>query len=286
MTMKLVMTLLVRDAEELLKHNLEFHLRQGVDFFIITDNRSVDGTSAIIQEYVRAGLAERIWEAEDTFSQGRWVTRMARLAATAYGADWVINSDDDEFWSGRPATLREVLSRVPPEWEAVEVQRRNHPAVAGRDAGEFIEVMIYRERDSFNLFGEPLLPKVCHRAMADVKVEQGNHFVSRAGVPLAALKSAGALISHFPIRGYAAFERKIVNGGSAYARNTELGPETGATWRHLYELWKRGELLEWYERQRLAPEQVLEKLANGALVIDNSILRTLRPATKECLLAE
>ena len=93
--MKLVMTLLVRDSEALLRENLEFHLQQGVDHFIITDNRSTDGTSRIIEEYAAAGLAERIWEPEDTFSQGRWVTRMARRAAMA-GADWIINSDDDE----------------------------------------------------------------------------------------------------------------------------------------------------------------------------------------------
>ena len=85
--MKLIMTLLVRDAENLLGENLEFHIQQGVNFFIITDNLSVDGTSRIIEKYVAAGRAEKIWQPEDTFSQGRWVTRMARRAATVYGAD-------------------------------------------------------------------------------------------------------------------------------------------------------------------------------------------------------
>ena len=107
--MKLIMTLLVRDSEKLLRENLEFHLKQGVDYFIITDNRSVDRTSCIIEDYVAAGLAERIWEPDDTYSQGRWVTRMARRAAIAR-ADWVINSDDDEFWSASAGTLREVIA--------------------------------------------------------------------------------------------------------------------------------------------------------------------------------
>src|ERR1043165_6040485 len=109
--MKLVMTLLVRDSEALLRENLEFHLQQGVDHFIITDNRSTDGTSRIIEEYAAAGLSERIWEPEDTFSQGRWVTRMPRRAAMA-GADWIINSDDDEFWAAKAGTIREVLPDI------------------------------------------------------------------------------------------------------------------------------------------------------------------------------
>ena len=91
------MTLLVRDEEDILAANLDFHLSQGVDFFIITDNLSVDGTRGIIDSYVRRKLAVRLDEPTDDYSQARWVTRMARMAAVDYRADWVINNDADEF---------------------------------------------------------------------------------------------------------------------------------------------------------------------------------------------
>ena len=271
------MTLLVRDSAELLRDNLEFHLRQGVDFFIITDNCSVDGTATIIEEYVRAGLAEPIFEPEDTFSQARWVTRMARRAASTHGADWVINNDDDEFWLGRQGTLREELERVLPELNAVQVQRRNHPPLAVSGDGHFLQALIYRETASLNPLGKPLPPKVCHRGFADIDVAQGNHAVARAGAPLAATPTDRIVISHFPLREYAAFERKIALGGSAYARNTELGPGVGATWRWLYELLQRGDLREWYEQQLLTDVRVIEGLANGSLVVDDSVPRTLAP---------
>jgi len=273
--MKLVMTLLVRDAEELLRENLEFHISQGVDFFVITDNCSVDGSAGIIDEYVRAGVAERIWEPQDDFSQARWVTRMARRAATEHRADWIINSDDDEFWSGRSGNLAEELARIPAECEALAVERFNHPALAGKGATYFLASMIFRERRSRNIFGQALPPKLCHRAFADVEIAQGNHSGTRSGKPLATYPTAAIRISHFPVRDFAAFERKIVSGGAAYARNTTLDPSVGRSWRWLYEVWRRGELREWYDSQLLGPAQIAERLADGTLVIDDSVLRTL-----------
>jgi len=269
------MTLLVRDSEELLRSNLEFHLRQGVDFYIITDNGSVDGTAEIIDEYVRAGLAESIFEPEDTYSQGRWVTRMARRAASDHGADWVINNDDDEFWYGREGDLKQTLASAAGSVAAIEVQRGNHPPVVGVDGFRFLETMIYRERASLNPLGDPLPPKVCHRGFADIEVGQGNHAVARAGALLKPTPTDAITISHFPLRGYAAFERKIALGGAAYERNAHLPPEVGATWRRLHEILRSGELRAWYDRQVLKPEQVRRGLADGSLVVDDTVARTL-----------
>ena len=48
--MKLYLTLLVRDEADILTLNLEHHLAQGVDRFIVTDNRSIDETPLILEE--------------------------------------------------------------------------------------------------------------------------------------------------------------------------------------------------------------------------------------------
>src|SRR5204862_8006505 len=60
-------------------------------------------------------------------------------------------------------------------------------------------------------------------------------------------------ILHFPVRSYEQIERKIVLGGQAYARNRELPPEVGETWRRLYALYLEGGLPEWYAEQLPEP---------------------------------
>jgi hypothetical protein len=42
--MKLVLTLLVRDEEDVIATNIAYHLSRGVDHIIVSDNCSLDGT--------------------------------------------------------------------------------------------------------------------------------------------------------------------------------------------------------------------------------------------------
>ena len=109
--MTLVMTLLARDEIDVVDSWLAFHLNAGADLVIATDNRSEDGTTEVLEQYARSGQVHLIREPGEDLRQDEWVTRMARLAATEYGADWVINSDADEFWWPRGASLAGVLAR-------------------------------------------------------------------------------------------------------------------------------------------------------------------------------
>jgi hypothetical protein len=275
--MKLVMTLLVRDEEDVLAANLDYHLAQGVDQFIITDNLSVDGTRDIVESYVRRKLAVYLYEPNDDYSQFRWVTRMARMAAVDFGADWVINNDADEFWaSDAPgANLKSCLARVATTVQSLTVPRFNFIPMGAGDLGFFAERMTLLERESRNSEGMLLPPKVCHRALPDVEVGQGNHGVSRAGVPVPS-EPCALRILHYPMRSYRQFENKIARGGAAYARNTELSEEVGITWRNLYKIWQAGDLLNWYLQNVPSPEAVQRKLSSGELVHDETVLRALR----------
>jgi hypothetical protein len=276
---KVVITLLVRDEEDILSTNIEFHLARGVDFFVITDNLSADSTPDIIDEYVRAGVAQYLHEGSDDFSQYRWVTRMARMAALDHGADWVINSDADEFWLpvAGSGTIKEALADIGGDVPAFFANRSNFIPLGWERRINPVQEMIFKEQASNALSGEPLPPKVAHRAFPDIAVEQGNHGVWRNEKRLHSI--AGPLqIFHYPLRSYKQFENKIVKGGAAYEANTELGYQTGSSWRELYKLWQAGGLPSYFKEKILSPEEIEERLQTGALLIDETAADTLKGA--------
>lgn len=262
------MTLLVRDEEDVIAANLDFHLAQGVDFVIATDNLSVDRTPEILRTYENRGVLRYIHEPADDYNQTAWVTRMARLAAVEHGADWVINNDADEFWWPGHGTLRDVLAAVPAEVGVVRVQRHNFVPLEG--PGPFHARMIWREAISLNTLGQPIPPKVAHRAAPGVVVAQGNHSVEGVSPPV--VGAADIEILHFPMRSGAQFTNKIATGGAAYARNTTLPSHVGGTWRNLYsELRSNGDLEHHLIDAIHGPERLARRLAAGEIVQDRRL---------------
>ena len=140
--MKLVQTLVVRDEADIVDDQIAYHLNAGVDFVIASDHESADGTTEILERYARDGHLRRI-PVEGEMRDGPWRTHMARLAATEHGADWVINTDADEFWMPRGGTLKEVLASVP-ETHGVVFALSRHFVPRPDDGASFAERMTVR----------------------------------------------------------------------------------------------------------------------------------------------
>ena len=49
--MRLVETLVLRDEEDIIRAQIDYHLNAGVDFVIATDHESRDGTTEILESY-------------------------------------------------------------------------------------------------------------------------------------------------------------------------------------------------------------------------------------------
>jgi hypothetical protein len=266
--MKLVMTLLVRDEEDVLRANIEFHLAQGVDYFLVTDNKSEDGTPDIIREYEAAGVARYIHEADDNYNQAAWVTRMARMAATEHAADWIINNDADEFWWPRQGSLKECFAAIPDEYNIVVGQRHDFVPLA-EEQGCFYEDMVFRKKVSLNTIGKPLPPKVAHRGDPQVNVAQGNHWAELTAQEQILENILD--IFHFPIRRYSQFTNKIIKGGQAYERNTTQSAQAGDTWRKLYKEYQKNGLVDFYRKQSMSAKQLEQGLRHGDLITDRRL---------------
>jgi hypothetical protein len=264
------MTLLVRNEEEILEANLEYHLAQGVDFVIATDHGSTDATSEILHDYESQGVAHVVRVEGNEHHQSRRVTRMARLAAVEYDADWVINNDADEFWWPRVGTLKDLFSVIPDAYGQIVAERNNFLPCSLQDQGEFYDRLVLRERRSQNLIGEPLEPKVAHRARLDVVVAPGNHSVG--GCELVPVPGSELLeVLHYPMRDAAQFERKVLATGIGYETLPFRGQDVGRDQLKLIELQREGKLHEHFASYQLSPRQIAEGLDSQTLVIDRRL---------------
>src|SRR5262245_28810418 len=270
--MKLVMTLLARDEADILDAQIKFHLNAGVDFVIATDNRSQDGTAEILESYVKAGQLHLIREDGEYLRQADWITRMGRLAASDFGADWVIHSDADEFWWPRGDSLKDVLASIPSRYGVVRALLRHFVPRPG-DEPSFAERMTVRVstsapiNDPRSLFRPNL--KVIHRADPNVDVSIGaQRLIDSPLVPLRGWYPVEFF--HFPVRSLEQCERKY-----SYQ---QVAP--GKTPRPYYdrvrELIDAGRLQEVYDALVVDDAALDRGLENGSLVIDARLRDALR----------
>ena len=266
--MKLVETLVVRDEADIVDAQIAYHLNAGVDFVIATDHESKDGTTEILESYAREGCLHLIRERGEV-QESAWRTRMARLAATEFGADWVINTDADEFWMPRGGTLKDVLAAVPDPFGVVwAVSRQFVPRPD--DGALFAERMTVRLSPSAAI-NDPTSPyrpnaKAAHRADPDVAVIHGGHSARSRFPPLRSWHPADVL--HFPYRTMEQYERK--NARRAYGVHS-LGQYVRG-----FEGQERGRLEEVYEALVVDDSTLAKGVAAGCLVVDTRLRDALR----------
>ena len=271
--MKVVMTLLARDEADIVDAQIAYHLHAGVDFVIATDNRSQDGTTEILERYERAGSLHLIREQGDDLRQSEWVTRMARLAATDFGADWVVNADADEFWWPRRADLKDVLASIPDEFGVVRGAWRNFvPRPEGDE--DFAERMTVRLcTPSFHPHPLSTHSKSVHRAVPDVRIGRGNHEAFGAGLrPIRGWYPFEIL--HFPVRSREQCTRKYVTQFVALERNADKGIPGHMAEAHRY--YRSGRLEDFYRPLVIDDAALARGLESGDLAVDTRLRDTLR----------
>ena len=190
---------------------------------------------------------------------------MARLAATEHGADWVINTDADEFWMPRRGTLKDVFAAVREPWGVVFAVSR-HFVPRPDDGTFFAERMTLRVSPSVAM-NDPTSPyrphlKAAHRADPGITISHGAHTAfSERWRAIHHWHPADVL--HFPFRSHEQWENKGVRrarGDSPLGQYVTalLAREQGRSEQRF-----RGLVIEDSARER--------GIADGALTVDHRL---------------
>jgi hypothetical protein len=200
---------------------------------------------------------------------------MARLAATDFGADWVIHSDADEFWWPRGESLKEVLASIPGRYGVVRALLRHFVARPDGDSF-FAERMTARMsssapiNDPRSLYRPNL--KVIHRADPNVAVSIGTQrLVDSPLIPLRGWYPVEFM--HFPVR-------SIEQCGRKYSyQEIAAGQAPSPYYERVRAFVAEGRVPDLYDELVVVDDALQRGLADGSLVIDTRLrdaLRTLR----------
>jgi hypothetical protein len=274
---KLVMTILAKNESDIIRQNIEFHLKHGVDFIIATDNASTDGTREIFREYEKKGKIFLIDEAGRNKDQKNWVARMGEVAIERFGADIVVHNDADEFWVPASGSLKDdFLAHADADVFVVE---RVNVILENRDGKEsfpkdtkYVVVNpirsenVQQESREQNIYYFKLGPKIAFMtSIGNVRVIQGNHAIEDSGKQIRQRSINNITIYHFPVRSRKNFWKKVEQNGAAVGRNTGLAG--GASWhiRRWYEAYNDGPLEKEYNKLTIARKEAEELLVRGVI---------------------
>lgn len=265
--MKLVMTLLVRNEEDILDENIRFHLAQGIDFFIVMKHKSQDRTADILRRYQNQNVMEVIHQTSDSYNQAIWVTAMARRAAVKYEADWIINNDADEFWMPQSGSLKTIFESLNQNVSTISANRFDFYYRPFKQA-KFYEALLFRE-------AQRQWTKCAHRAAHDIEVEIGNHFAyapSFGEKSMVSYPGPGPIdILHFPIRSLEHYREKIVAGTIDMLKTPGLDKNAGFHWKQDFQRVQNKSFEEYFKTKTFAALNIMQGIKEEKILIDDRL---------------
>jgi hypothetical protein len=290
-TGKVVLTASVLDQGDILRDFIEWHLHIGVDFIVVLDIGSTDGSRDLLQHAADRGnvfwypLPDRDMTKYDQGGE------LAKLARDRFEADWIVLCDADEFLCPANGKLKPILSLAESRnITSISVPCRNMTGSIPKLGQSVVETLTLRidkpasvtnaQASSGNLpvpyifFEHP--PHTIARASAVQKYGAGAHRVETSwGLPGETEKLR---FLHYNIRGYDKFEQKVRNTAAWLRDNRHLDPLWGWHWRRWIRLHEAGQLRQDYEAQFASAALAEELIRDGTCSRDDTVARWKKQA--------
>ena len=282
---KLIMTLFVRDEEDLIEDNICFHLNFGVDHIIVTDNGSIDKTKQILSKYKKLGLITVFNAPKYNYAQAKWVSFMAKYAVKKLKATHLFHCDADEFWYPDKGNLK---TKLPNQNEVYNVSLINYiPPLINKKSFKYKNFRYA----VLNPIDEPIslselrsskiliykYPKKIITTNKFTEITIGNHSINtKENYKL--INSKDIFIHHFSIRNYNHFIKRVIRSGTAMVNSGINDPRTNWHIRSWYKKYLNRNLSHEYDLISLKNKKTLNKYISQKIVKKTKVPKKIRYA--------
>ena len=273
---KLVMTILVKNEDDIIERNIRFHAKLGVDAFVVMDNGSDDLPVDILKSLQEEYNIKIIVNNSMSFEQGEWMTRLAFIAKNEFGADWVINDDADEFWVPKNGiSLRDYLTK---KNGVLRFQRYNVMCIKELESIYHSEYRInfpvgFTPEDILKNIPVPInmgkvSPKVIVNPHGLIRIRGGNHSARHATLmqEQKGLDIPDILVYHYNFRGYDVFEKKAKKFEEVIKKYPKV--KVGNQAKRWAQLYGKGKLEQEYENLVISENEITTLLRAGIICHD------------------
>lgn len=275
---KLIMTLVVRNEEDIVEQNIRFHCAMGCDGFIVSSHNCTDRTDSILYKLQQEGLVlDIIKRTSPNHQHSIWVNEMVHIAKKKYKADWVINADADEFFYSKSLNLKLSILQN----KACNVLWVDSIFLFPENRTDFFNSIYFVTRpfQFFEAIGlgidkDPLYTefigsqgctKVIHKTKGFKRISDGNHDVKM--INKKKIQSADIRLYHYHIRSYQGLEQKV----KRWENSIYLLPQNqGMHMKHMVNIYKEGKL-DYFFESKYGQKMLNFLLDNGVVSRDPSI---------------
>lgn len=279
-TVKLGMTLLVKNEADIIELNVNHHINQGVDIIVALDDNSTDRTPVILRNLADKGLLHLVDYPKTKYNHAGLVNYLGSISANKYKTDLLFHCDADELWISSTGNLKQEMIDHPfvtglyvPIINVLLKENNGHEKFPN-DAIYHVVNPMKIKNDSDKSITDFYLKEYPAKVLYTLKngylrVTHGNHeIVSINNTKAIMVKSNDLTVFHFPVRNKQQFYDKVLKG--KYLIKKEK-PGEGESWH--WKAWTKelnaGNINELYKNLILS-EKNAKKLINKKIVEERS----------------